>query len=133
MVKRRLHDRLSHLISHFPAVALLGHRILGSSWEGFVIENLLAVAPEGTEASFYRTTAGAEIDLVLKLPGNRLWAIEIKHGLNPKPGKGFHNACADLKPDARYLAYSGTERFPFTADIVAISLAGLAQRLSQAF
>jgi hypothetical protein len=111
---------------------LLGHPIVGSSWEGFVIENLLAVAPEGTEASFYRTSAGAEIDLVLKLPGNRLWAIEIKRGLNPKPGKGFHNACADLKPDARYLVYSGRERFPVTADIVAISLAGLAQRLCQA-
>ena len=110
---------------------LLGHPIVGSSWEGFAIENLLAVAPEGTEASFYRTSAGAEIDLVLKLPGNRLWAIEIKRGLNPKPEKGFYNACADLKPDARYLVYSGTEHFPLTADIVAISLAGLAQRLGQ--
>ena len=48
--------------------ALAGHPVVGLSWEGFVIENLLAVAPEGTMASFYRTSAGAEIDPVLELP-----------------------------------------------------------------
>jgi len=65
---------------------------------------------------------------------NRFWTMlaHSQGGLNPKPEKGFHNACADLKPDARYLVYSGTEDFPVTADIVAISLAGLAQRLGQA-
>ena len=49
--------------------ALAGHPVMGASWEGFVIENLLAVAPSRTAASFYRTAAGAEIDLVLELPG----------------------------------------------------------------
>jgi len=50
---------------------LLAHPVVGQSWEGFVIENLLSVAPEGTEASFYRSSGGAEIDLVLSLPGRR--------------------------------------------------------------
>lgn len=48
--------------------ALAGHPVVGASWEGFVIENLLAAAPERTHASFYRTSAGAQIDLVLDLP-----------------------------------------------------------------
>ena len=59
---------------------LLAHPVVGMSWEGHVLENLLRVAPERTEASFYRT-AGVEIDLILKLPGNRLWAIEIMREL----------------------------------------------------
>ena len=49
--------------------ALAGHPVVGASWEGFVMENLLAVVPGRTQASFYRTSAGAEVDLVLELPG----------------------------------------------------------------
>ena len=52
---------------------LAGHPVVGGSWEGFCIENLIAAAPRGTEASFYRSSAGAEIDLVLKLPGGQIW------------------------------------------------------------
>ncbi|HET7587487.1 MAG TPA: DUF4143 domain-containing protein [Gammaproteobacteria bacterium] len=48
------------------------------SWEGFVVENRLSAAPERTEARFYRTSAGAEVDLVLDLPAGKHWAIEIK-------------------------------------------------------
>lgn len=58
--------------------ALLGHPVVGHSWEGHVIESLLAVAPDRCEASFYRSSGGAEIDLLLTLPGRRPWAIEIK-------------------------------------------------------
>jgi hypothetical protein len=63
---------------------LAGHPVVGTSWEGLVIENLLAVAPDRTQASFYRTAAGAEIDLLLERPGGGCWAIEIKRGLAPK-------------------------------------------------
>ena len=70
--------------------ALAGHPVVGASWEGFVIENLLAVAPPRTMASFYRTLAGAEIDLLLELPGKRgPWAIEIKRGPLRRPRKGL--------------------------------------------
>jgi len=72
------------------------------------------------------------IDLVLKMPGNQLWAIEIKRSLAPKPEKGFHYAAADLKPDAQYIVYPGTERYPVMKDIVAISLAELAYELESA-
>ncbi len=68
---------------------LAGHPVMGPSWEGFVIENLLAAAPDRTAGSFYRTGAGAEIDLVLDLPKTGRWAIEIKRSLSAKPDKGF--------------------------------------------
>jgi predicted AAA+ superfamily ATPase len=108
---------------------LLGHPVAGPSWEGFVIESLLTVAPRGTEAYFYRTSGGAEIDLVLTLPGGSLWAIEIKRSSAPKVERGFHHACADLKPDKCFVVYPGLDRFPLTADIEVIGLRALARLL----
>ena len=108
---------------------VLGHPIVGGSWEGFVIESLLAAAPEGTDAAFYRTSAGAEIDLILTLPGDILWAVEIKRGTAPKLGRGFHQACIDLNPARRFVVYGGTERFPLTSETEAISLSELATEL----
>ncbi len=108
---------------------LSGHPVFGASWEGFVIENLLVVAPERTMANFYRTSAGAEIDLVLKLPGGEVWAIEIKSGLAPKPGKGFYNALEHVKPDRSFVVYSGAARYPVTEKTDAIGLPELAQEL----
>ena len=109
--------------------AVLGHPVVGASWEGFIIENLLAVAPERTDASFYRTTAGAEVDLVLTLPGGKLWAIEVKRSLAPKVERGFHNACGDLQPTRAFIVYPGHERYPLTEGIEAISLPDLAREL----
>jgi predicted AAA+ superfamily ATPase len=91
---------------------ILGHPVAGASWEGFAIETLIAAAPEGTQANFYRTSAGAEIDLLLTIPGHGLWAFEIKRGLAPKVERGFHHACADLGPDRRILVYPGRESYP---------------------
>ena len=106
--------------------------MVGASWEGFVIESLLAVAPKGTTASFYRTAAGAEIDLLLKLPGRHgLWAIEIKRGLTTSPGKGFHNAREDLEPKRSFVVYSGDERYPIAKDVTAIGLRQMASILEE--
>ncbi|MGH6899637.1 MAG: ATP-binding protein [Geminicoccaceae bacterium] len=103
--------------------ALAGHPVVGASWEGFVIENLLAAAPQRTVAGFYRTAAGAEIDLVLELAGKQgLWAIEIKRGLTASPGKGFHNARDDLRPKRSFVVYSGDERYSITKGVEAIGL-----------
>jgi len=77
--------------------ALLGHPILGASWEGWVIEQILAQAPEGSRPSFFRTASGNEIDLLLELPGGQLCAIEIKHSAAPKLGKGFNEVLDSLK------------------------------------
>jgi len=108
---------------------LLGHPVAGPSWESLVTETLLVLAPRGTEASFYRTGAGAEIDLVLALPGGKLWAIEIKRSSAPKVEHGFHIACDDLKPDQRFVVYPGNDRFPLDAHTDAIGLSALGQML----
>ena len=110
--------------------SLAGHPVVGASWEGFVIENLLSVAPAGTKASFYRTSAGAEIDLVLELPGRRgLWAIEIKRGLSGALGKGFRNAVEDIKPERSFVVTAGSDRYPVAKDVEAIGLRGMASVL----
>jgi predicted AAA+ superfamily ATPase len=110
--------------------AVLGHQIAGASWEGHVIENLLRAAPERTQASFYRTATGAEIDLLLDIGGRHgLWAIEIKRGLAPKLEKGFHIALEDLQPAKAFVVYSGQERYPKGQGIEAIALVELADML----
>lgn len=111
--------------------ALLSHPIVGASWEGFVIENLLNVAASaGIQGYFYRTSGGAEIDLLLAHPDGRLWAVEIKRSLAPRPERGFHSACADLAPERCFLVYPGTETYPVGEGIEAIPLRALAQRLA---
>lgn len=110
---------------------LLPNPIVGVSWEGFVIENLLNVIPSGTEAFFYRTAAGAEIDLILQLPKQELWAIEIKRTSSPKAERGFYEACADIKPTRKLMVYNGDESFPLKNDVEAISLLELQQNLEK--
>ncbi len=105
---------------------LAGHPVAGASWEGFVIENMLACAPERTVASFYRTSAGAEIDLLLQLPGGDLWAIEIKRGRAPGLDRGFRNALEDLNPARAFIVYSGEERYPIAEGIEVIGATDLA-------
>jgi hypothetical protein len=111
---------------------LLAHPVVGASWETHVIENLLAAAPQGVEAFFYRTSAGAEVDLLLVWPGGACWAIEIKRSLAPKVERGFHSACADLKPQRKWLVYPGDEVYPIGGDVVVAPLADLVQALAQA-
>lgn len=109
---------------------LLGYSRLGASWEGFVIENILACLPEGGRASFYRTAAGAELDLVLELPGHRRpWAVEIKRGSAPKLERGFHHARQDIEAE-RCLVVCGTrEPFAMGDGVEAVGLAELLRML----
>src|ERR1019366_7556302 len=106
--------------------ALSGHPVAGASWEGFAIENLIAAAPVRTMPSFYRTAAGAEIDLVLEIAGHGRWAFDIKRSRSAKPEKGFCLALQDLKPDRQFLVNSGSERHPMTEGLEAIGLAEMA-------
>lgn len=113
--------------------ALLAHPVAGASWEGMVIESLIAAAPPGTEAYFYRTAAGAEIDLLLRIPGRRKpWAIEVKRGLAPKLERGFHLAAEVVKPERAFVVYSGDERFPLAAGVEAVSLVELSAEVAAA-
>ena len=109
-----------------------GHPVVGMSWEGFVMETLLSVAPSRTEASFYRASGGAEIDLILTLPGREPWAIEIKRSLDPRPRRGFHSACEDVRPEAKFVVYPGNERFRIAEDIEAVTVVDLANDVAGA-
>ena len=108
---------------------LLSHPVIGASWEGFVIENLIAAAPFGTDAWFYRTRAGAEIDLLLNMPDHRLWAVEVKRSAAPKAGKGFELAASDLEVDERFVVHPGREPFPLSRTTTAVPLVDLMARL----
>ena len=104
--------------------AVLGHPVIGGSWEGFVIENLLAAAPTGTQAWFYRTAVGAEIDLVLEIPPKERWAIEIKRSSAPTLAKGFYLGCKDVKVTRRMVVHAGEETFGLGDEVEAASLGG---------
>ncbi len=122
---------LVHTLLHLgDRNTLLGHPVVGASWEGFVIENLLACAPPMVQPYFYRTRAGAEIDLFLVLPDGATWALEIKRSAAPKARRGFHVACEDLNPSRRLVVYPGTERFPLGSGIEAIPVLNVARELS---
>ena len=114
---------LHALLSIADREALFGHPILGASWEGFVIDNIASVMQEGTLMSFYRTSAGAELDLILEFPGlSEKWAIEIKSSSTPKPTRGFYHALEDVAPDKTFVVYAGDERYPLSEGIDALGL-----------
>ena len=108
---------------------LLAHPVVGGSWEGWIIENLLACAPPNTEASYYRTAVGAEIDLLLELPGGKLWAIEIKRSSAPTVSRGFHLACDDIEATRRIVVSSANALFPMAGGIEHLPLLGLMNEL----
>ncbi|MFZ6010299.1 MAG: ATP-binding protein [Bacteroidota bacterium] len=117
---------LTHALLNLTAMDdILGHPVVGSSWEGFVIENLFSVLPVGATAWFYRTSAGAEIDLVIELNAKNRLAIEIKRSMSPAISKGFHLGCEDIKATHRYVVYPGKERFPLSRGIVALPVVDL--------
>lgn len=113
-----LHQLLT--ISSFEA--LLGHPIVGMSWEGFVVENIIRSLSSKWRYSYYRTATGVEIDLVLETPTGKTWAVEVRRSSAPKLQKGFFVACDDIKADRKFVIYSGNERFPLAQSVEAIGV-----------
>jgi len=91
--------------------SVLSHPVAGASWEGFVIEQLLAAAPQA-EASFYRTAHGAEADLVLSWRNGQTWVLEIKRSSAPTVSKGMHLAAADVGASRKLLVAPVGEPYP---------------------
>jgi len=89
---------------------LLGHPVYGSSWEGYAIEQILAMLP-GWEAFFYRTSTGSECDLVLQRGRQRL-AIECKASSAPEITPDFHRAIEDLKPEVTWVVAPVKAAYP---------------------
>ena len=108
---------------------LFGHAIIGASWEGHVIENLLRAAPERTQASYYRTATGVELDLVLEMPNKKIWTVEVKRSSAPKLERGYKMAIEDIQPDQSYVVYGGTDRYSKGHGTEVISLEEMAQEL----
>lgn len=121
---------LHALLGMTDLIDLTGHPAIGMSWEGFVIENLIAVLPWRSHAFFYRTQVGAEIDLLIEHGDGSLWAIEIKRSLAARVDRGFHVARADLKPTQSFVVHAGDDRFPLSQGVEAISLVELARELT---
>ena len=123
---------LTHALLNLTSMDdLLGHPVVGASWEGFVIENLLSVLPPGLTPWFYRTSAGAEIDLVIEKNSQQRYAIEIKRSQAPSVSKGFYLGCEDLQATKQFVVYSGTERFPISKNVTALSLLEMMSEISR--
>jgi hypothetical protein len=94
---------------------------------GFVVEQTMAIS--GVTPYFYRTAAGAEINLLLEFPGGKTWAVEIKSGTFPKGSRGFYSAINDLCPTRAFLLHGGTGRYPISKSVEAIGLLEWIQEL----
>ncbi len=114
-------------ISDFES--LLGHPAVGPSWEGFVIEQILNHLSNKWRYSYYRTSAQAELDLVLEGPQRQVWAIDVKRSSAPRLTRGFHLASDDVNATRRCVIYPGAEPFPLAKNIEAMSLSYFLQRL----
>ena len=110
---------------------VLSHVIAGPSWEGFVIENLIAAAGPNRIPLFFRTEKGAEVDLIFERGGRVEMVIEIKRSSAPTVSKGFRLACDDLSPKSAFVVHSGTERWPMPGEVTATSLVELMKQLEQ--
>jgi predicted AAA+ superfamily ATPase len=108
---------------------VLGHPVVGASWEAFALENLLSGLPERAMPWFYRTAAGAEIDLVIEQGMRSRAAVEIKRSLAPTVSKGFHLGCEDIKAKHRYIVYPGKEKYPISGNITVMPLAEMMTEL----
>lgn len=101
--------------------AVLGHPVAGSSWEGFVVEQLVNAAPNA-QASFYRTSNGAEVDLVLTFRNQQTWVIEIKRSSAPTVSRGFHQAAVDLGAARKLLVAPVEQTYPMKEHIEAVDV-----------
>lgn len=110
--------------------ALLGHPVAGSSWEGFVIEQLINAAPQA-QASFYRTSNGAELDLVLTFRNQQTWAIEIKRSSAPTVSRGFHLAAADVGAARKLLVAPVEQGYPMKDGLEVVDVLGAVRLLEE--
>lgn len=98
------------------------HPVAGKSWEGFVIENLVQASRGRGRPYFYRSSGGAEADLLIEFAPGHIWAFEIKLSSAPTLDRGFHNAADDVGAARRILVHKGLERFPMRGQVEAMPL-----------
>lgn len=116
---------LHSLLGNSTLDALYGHPAVGSSWEGFVIEQIIGILPRGWQFFFYRSSSGAEIDLLLINNKKAAIAVEIKYSLSPQVTKGFWSSYRDLHCRKGFIVYPGNETYPLGKDVFALPLKNL--------
>ncbi len=99
---------------------LQGHPVVGRSWETFVIEQIINITPNFWKYYFYRTSAGAELDLMLITDKNKKIGIEIKYSLSPKPSKGFFISCDDIDCEKSFIIYPGDEKYQIKQNTIVL-------------
>ncbi|MCD6013062.1 MAG: ATPase [Flavipsychrobacter sp.] len=121
---------LTHALLNLTTIDdVLGHPVVGASWEGFVLENLLACLPTGVACWFYRTSAGAEIDLVVEQGTKKIYAVEIKRSLTPTISKGFHLGCEDIRATRQFIVYPGKETYSLGSNVTVLPLTEMMNEL----
>lgn len=127
----KLYFRDSGLAHRFLMIpdfeSLLGHPAIGASWEAYVIENILNQMSDKWQYSFYRTSAQAEVDLILEGPGQQIWAIEVNRSLSPALSKGFYYACDDISATHKFVIYPGEDSFPLSKGVEVMGLSAFLQ------
>jgi predicted AAA+ superfamily ATPase len=108
---------------------LLGHPIAGVSWEGWCIEQILAVMPDW-RASFYRTSSGEEIDLIIERGRKRL-GFEFKASMSPKLSRGFPGTLAALQPDHTWIVAPVLESYPRDPNVTVANIKAVLQDLGR--
>jgi predicted AAA+ superfamily ATPase len=108
---------------------LLAHPKVGDIWEAFVLQQLFAVLPSSVDRCFYRTTNGAEIDLVLTFPSNEKIGIEIKWSSTPKVTAGTYEAMNDLNLSKLYVVSPTTDAFLLHQHIEVLGVKALVEIL----
>ena len=98
-----------------------GHAIAGASWEGFAVEQVAAQLPPDAQLSFYRTAAGAELDLVIEHRSRKV-AVEIKFSSPPEPTKGFWQALNDMQIDRAFVIALVSRRYPLAEGVEVLPL-----------
>lgn len=109
---------------------LLSHPIAGPSWEGFVLQQITASAGGNVQVAFYRTSGGAEVDIVVQFDDGELWTIEVKRSSAPTIRRGHREAITDLSPSRAYVVYNGTDSYPLSKDVMAIPLVELIREIN---
>ena len=126
---------LHALLGLSDKLSILEHPICGASWEGFVLQQIMACLPHyGWDVSFWRTSAGAEIDFLIVKGNTPVVGIEVKlNALNPKPRRGFHEGCKDLGIEEKWVVYPGKDDFTIPNDVQVFSLATMINKLNHIF
>ena len=121
---------LVHALLNIASLSdLQGHPIVGASWEGFVVEQVAAHLPAGAEMGFYRTAAGAEMDIVVQM-GSRRLALEVKFSAAPTVTKGFWQSVSDLRPTSSVVVAPVARRYPFRDGVEVVPVWDLPELLA---